>query len=423
MLRFDLRNALRRCCAPSRSWACSIVLAIAVALAALTGTASAQRGGPQIPHGYEELYKDSPTIELVTMGIGSLIWERHGHIALCVLYLDHEDCYNYGVGDFHDPVSMGFGFLRGKQSFWVAKQPFDEMLWIYHYTDRTIWRQPLPLTSAQKEQVIAKLEYDIAEDHKYYAYDHFEDNCTTRVRNILDDATGGAFKSIANEPTGDKTFRDYARDGFFGMRVPLLITDFAMGRSTDHVPTYWDRMFLPQYLREAVVKKWGIQPIVWYQRHGDKEILDKKLCSDGSIVHQGDGCEPHGPSGRIWFLLLILGLTAPAWGTRLWGRFQRVGLVFTVVPMALVGLVFWFIAIVSPLPYLHLNETCLILMPFDLALLMIPARVRRRYAQARVGMLVLVAILMLIGVLAQPIWWLALWPVIPAAIVGFSPKR
>ena len=28
----------------------------------------------------------------------------------------------------------------------------------------------------------------------------------------------------------------------------LLITDIAMGRSTDRVPTYYERMFLPQFL-------------------------------------------------------------------------------------------------------------------------------------------------------------------------------
>ena len=403
-----------------------LALAVLLALASFTGTAAAQRP-PQIPHGHEELYKDSPTIELVTMGIGGLMWERHGHIALCVVYPDREDCYNYGVGDFHEPLAMAWGFIRGRHSFWVAKQPFDEMMWIYHYTDRTIWRQPLPLTADQKKKVIDKLELDILEDNKYYAYDHFADNCTTRVRNILDDATGGALKTLTDEPTDGKTFRDLARDGFFGMkefsRSMLLVTDLVMGRSTDRVPSYWDRMFLPQYLREAVVKKWGVQPIVWYQRHGDPAITDKQLCSDGAIVHQGGDCTPNGPSGRILFVLAILALTAPAWLTRLWGRFQRIGLAFAVIPPALIGLVFWFLAIATPLPYLHINETCLVLMPLDLALLFLPMRVRIRYAQGRVAILALLAILMVIGVLAQPIAWLVLWPIIPAAVVGFWPKR
>ena len=41
-----------------------------------------------------------------------------------------------------------------------------------------------------------------------------------------------------------------------------------MGRVTDRVPSYWERMFLPDYLREAVVARWGIEPITLYERKG-----------------------------------------------------------------------------------------------------------------------------------------------------------
>lgn len=383
----------------------------------------------QIPPGHEADYQGDPTIELVTMGIGSKIWERHGHIALCVYYpqRDNEVCYNYGVGSFENPAGMAWGFFRGTHSFWVAKQDFWQMMAIYVATDRTVWRQPLTnLTADQKSAIIAKLESDIRDENKYYAYDHFEDNCTTRVRNILDDATNHELLSIKDE-TGH-TFRDYARDGFYGMRIPLLITDIAMGRSTDRETTYWDRMFLPQFLREAVAKKWGIKPIVWYQRVDEDAVKaglvkEPQLCSDGNIVEKGADCTPHGPSGRILFLLVILGATAPAWLTRLWGKFQRTGMAFVVVPMALLGTVFWFLAIVSPLPYVHVNETCLILMPFDFLLLFLPLRFRVKYAQGRVAILAVVALLMLVGVLTQPILYLVVWPMIPAAVVGFWPKR
>src|SRR5689334_13168523 len=220
------------------------------------------------------------------MGIGALIWERHGHIALCLRYREasRDRCYNYGTAEFHKPLSMTWGFFRGTRSFWVAPQSPEELLWIYKHADRTVWVQPLPLTPEQKKQIRTKLESDILEEHKYYAYDHFLDNCTTRVRDVLDDATGGALRSMT-EPAGDKTFRDYARDGFFGMRIPLLITDLAMGRSTDRVPTYWERMFLPQYLREAVQKRWGVEPYAIYTRHGAPPLDD-------------------GPSGRVWFTLV-----------------------------------------------------------------------------------------------------------------------
>ena len=210
-----------------------------------------------------------PVVELVTMGVGSLIWERHGHIALCVTY-EHpgrDACYNYGVADFQHPAGMAIGFFRGTHSFWVDKMPPENMLWVYLHYDRTVWVQPLPLDDAQKQQVIAKLEHDVLRANRYYAYSHFADNCTTRVRDIIDDATHHALSTM-NAPAGDKTFRDLAREGFYGIGhgVPLLATDFVMGRVTDRVPTYYERMFLPDYLREAVAAKWGIQPITLHVR-------------------------------------------------------------------------------------------------------------------------------------------------------------
>jgi uncharacterized protein DUF4105 len=381
------------------------IAALAVAsLVALTHAAPGRADNRiQVPPEVAKLYQDKPVIELVTMGVGSLIWERHGHIALCVHYDDPrtDRCYNYGIGDFRHPLKMAWGFFRGTGSFWVGKSPVADMLSIYQYADRTIWVQPLPLTAEQKKQVIDKLEFDILEPNKYYAYDHFWDNCTTRVRNIIDDVTGGKLSKMP-ETSDERTFRDLAREGFFGMRVPLLITDLAMGRVTDRVPTYHERMFLPQYLREAVAKLWGIAPIAIYERHGDPPLED-------------------GPSGRVWFALVIVLLTSPAWITRLIGRLPRTGLALAVIPYVLLGTVLTFLAIISPLPYVRWNETCLVLLPLDVLLLVWPADKRRRYARRRLMMLVLIAALWLLGILKQPLLPALLWPAIPLAVVGLWP--
>ncbi len=355
-----------------------------------------------------DVCESGPGVKLVTMGVGSLIWERHGHIALCHCLGEEQRsqnvCYNYGIGDFQHPLQMGWGFFRANKSFWVGKQDPEEMAWIYQYNDRTIWVQSLPLTAAQQKQVIDKLELDVLEDNKHYSYDHFWDNCTTRVRDVIDDATGGALRSMT-ETTDDRTIRDLAREGFYGIpnsQIALLITDIAMGRVTDHVPSYWERMFLPDYLREAVQTKWGVEPRVVYQR-------------------QGAPAQKDGPSGRLWFALIAVLLTAPAWATRLWGRFQRTGLAIAVIPPVLLGLVFWALAIVSPLPYVRWNETCLTLMPFDLLLLVLPVAKRQAYAKGRVIMLVGVAALLLVNVLKAPIWPTWLWALVPNLVVAFLP--
>jgi hypothetical protein len=402
--------------------ALAVALLLAMLIAAPAGAQPRRFGGREFEQLYQELrtkldaieqgYQDEPVIELVTMGVGSLIWERHGHIALCVHYdARRNDCYNYGVGDFYHPLGMAWGFLRAGGAFWVEKRPIDEMLPIYLYTDRTIWVQPLPLTAAQKQQVIAKLERDILEQNRYYAYDHFWDNCTTRVRNILDDAIGGKLSAMT-APSDGKTFRDLAREGFFEVHlpqtgdvpVPLLITDLAMGRATDRVPTYYERMFLPQYLREAVARLWGIQPIAIYERHGEPPVSD-------------------GPSGRVWLALVIVLLTSPAWITRLIGRFQRTGLALAVIPYMLLGTVLTGVAILSPLPYLRWNELCLVLLPLDVLVLVLPAARRRAYARGRVVMLAAILVCSLVGILKQPLLAPLLWPAIPLAVAGFWPAR
>src|SRR5437763_10618517 len=118
------------------------VLAL-VTVAALAAPAHAQRHESPLRSVAQGTGQEFPVIELVTMGIGSLIWERHGHIALCVRQRDpREDaCYNYGIGDFHEPLKMAWGFFRGANSFWVGKMNPDEMLALYSYEDRSIMVQ------------------------------------------------------------------------------------------------------------------------------------------------------------------------------------------------------------------------------------------------------------------------------------------
>jgi hypothetical protein len=401
-----------------RPWFVAALAAVFLTLAGHAAPAHAQPGPEratmrarkkiEVPPEVMKLYQDKPVIELVTMGVGSLIWERHGHIALCVRYDDpaQDACYNYGIGDFFHPLGMAWGFFRATGAFWVGKMSVPDMMETYLRTDRTIWIQPLPLTADQKQKVIAKLEHDILEPNKHYAYDHFWDNCTTRVRDVIDDAIGGKLAAMT-ETTDGKTYRDLAREGFFGVEVPehvpetapVLITDIAMGRVTDRVPTYYERMFLPQYLREAVTKLWGIQPIAVYERKGPPPVSD-------------------GPSGRSWLLLAILVLTAPAWIARLIRRGQRLGLAVAVVPYVLLGSVLTALAIISPLPYIRWNETVLVLLPLDLLVLLLPGARRRGYARLRLGMLAVMLVLQLIGVLTQPLLVELLWPAIPLAVAA-----
>jgi hypothetical protein len=172
-------------------------------------------------------------------------------------------------------------------------------------------------------------------------------------------------------------------------------------------------MFLPQFLREAVAKKFGIVPIPIYVRTECRNSQSK------NCLERGVDVPDDGPSGRWIFALIIIVMTAPAWATRLWGRFQRTGLAVAIIPYVLLGTILTFLAIISPLPYVRMNETCLLLFPFDLAVLFLNPERKKLYARGRVAMIGVFALLMLVDLFHQPLWAPLLWPLIPMATVGF----
>jgi hypothetical protein len=65
-----------------------------------------------------------------------------------------------------------------------------------------------------------------------------------------------------------------------------------------------------------------------------------------------------------------------------------------------------------------------VLLPTDLLLVwfLSPER-RQKYARFRVASLVVIAGLLVVNVLKQPLWPILLWPLVPAAVVGFWPAK
>ncbi len=360
----------------------SLVLCVLCSLY-LPNTAAAQARG------------EAPMIDLYTMGIGDHFTEKFGHAALCVRYPNHPNsdiCYNYGTTDFQDPVGMGWGFVRGRSKFWVSTQAPPTMLGLYVHRDRDVWVQELQLPEAQARAIAAQLEFDSLEENRYYHYHHFNNNCATRLRDILDRNTNGALKR-GTESEIAPSFRDFGREGFASMPMLGLATDYVLGRIGDKHPSEYDAMFLPRILRAAVQERYGAVPIVVYQR-------------------KGPDFDTNPGNGRLYIFLLSVLLACPL----LWAWFQRKIHFYHLLPGALalfvLGFLLWALAILSPLPMARYNENLLLFFPMDLALLWIRPRWRQRYAQIRVSIVLLASVLAVIGLFKQPLWAVSALPVL-----------
>ena len=373
----------------------ALVLAVvaALAVAAGAGPAAAQEGRmgdvDEVAPG-----ATPPTIVLLTIGRGALIFEKFGHTALCLDYAEPERdtvCFNYGVTDFSmPPATLTWNFIRGVQKFYVEPVPLGGMVRFYQHEDRTVWRQDLPFTPAQARAAERELLDDLKPENRFYVYDHFADNCTTKLRDIIDVASGGALK-VDTGGAFAMTFRQMGRRGMAELPPLIAFSDFAVGRALDRHPTLWEAMFHPFVLREEVRVRFGAEPRMIYERRGPP------IPEDGS-------------SGRVWSLLIGLALAVPLLVVRLTGRRERVATAIAAVPVALIGLVIWTAAIVSQIPGLRWNEAVFLYTPFDLALPILDERKRRRYARVRLGMVVAVSLLRGFGLFRQPLW-------VPALIV------
>lgn len=326
------------------------------------------------------------------MGPGDDLFSKFGHAALCVVAPDLPAgglCYNYGTADFSRPIGLGWDVVRGRAKFWVSVSDWVSMLLGFQSQNRSIYRQVLPLSPTQLEELVAALETDALPENRDYIYSHFLDNCSTRPRDLIDAATGGAIGRAALDNV--RSYRDYARDGLAAFHWALVPAgDLILGRWVDQEIGAYEAMFIPEVLAEAVAVELGVVRENVYERGGTASVGDV----DAALL-------------RFW--LFVVALAVLAWTTR-WGR--RLAL----SAIVLLGVLVWAGAVLSPWPELRVNELMLVFVPFDVLLL---ARARsNRYPVVRVALLALVALLAVVGVLVQPLW--PYWVLAFATVASFS---
>jgi len=192
-------------------------------------------------------------VTLITFGIGDAVWERFGHNALWIHdgATGQDVAYNWGLFDFEQP---GFfrRFLTGDTKYWMAGEDAYSMVQAYHAIGRPITLQKLNLTPVQALALRDFVERNALDENKYYRYDYFRDNCSTRLRDALDRALGGALRAATDTMHTSLTYRGESLRLTEG-DVPVQAgIDIALGRPADAPLTAWESFFIPMRLRDAL---------------------------------------------------------------------------------------------------------------------------------------------------------------------------
>ena len=255
------------------------------------------------------------TISIMTMGIGAEVWERFGHNAIVVQdrLRGTSLAYNYGMFSFRQQNFL-LRFLQGRMQYWMAGYPTEDEVPRYAAIQRSVWQQELNLTPTQRLALRDYLETNALPQNRFYRYDYYRDNCSTRVRDAIDHVLGGAFHAQMSAPASG-SYRFHTQR--LNANNILLYTGLllVLGHGADAPVTRWEEMFLPLKLREYLRQV----------RIPDSTGTLVPLVRSERILFESEAFPVPGapPRWGPWYLLVgfILG-GAFAWGGA-WGRRSR----------------------------------------------------------------------------------------------------
>jgi len=143
--------------------------------------------------------------------------------------------------------------VKGKLLYFVSIDTLSSFLAEYDYYKRGITEQSINISCDEKQKLVALLFENAKEENKYYRYDFNYDNCTTRLRDMLEKAAGKELETKNILPKPGTTFRHlihvYLDRG--GQQWSKLGIDMLLGNPMDKKVTIREAMFLPDYLLMA----------------------------------------------------------------------------------------------------------------------------------------------------------------------------
>jgi hypothetical protein len=192
-------------------------------------------------------------ISLLTATPGEELYSTFGHSALRVTdtVSNTDIVYNYGTFNFDEP---GFytKFIRGKLMYYLSTEDFQSFQYAYQQENRAITEQVLNLSCREKQNIIMLLKANIMAHNRFYKYDFLFDNCTTRLRDLVESATDSTvhFGEVLKTKT---TFRDliYEYLNYNDKQWSKLGIDILLGSKTDAIMKPREVMFLPDYLMKT----------------------------------------------------------------------------------------------------------------------------------------------------------------------------
>lgn len=200
-------------------------------------------------HSLSAQLSEDAKVSVLTCGPGFEFFESFGHTALrvCDTSLRMDYVFNWGIFDFSTD-NFYLKFAQGQLPYMLGIITYERFVREYAHDGRSMYEQTLALTYEEKQILFDSLRRNSLPENKYYYYDFFEDNCATRVRDIVQYSLQNRKFPTESASKANLSFRQlfypYA-DNFLWWRFGI---DIALGSHSDKKASTFDYMYLPEDL-------------------------------------------------------------------------------------------------------------------------------------------------------------------------------
>jgi hypothetical protein len=195
---------------------------------------------------------DSLQVSLLTvMPRSNEVYTIYGHTALRVYDPAQKinTVFNWGTFDFEAPHFL-YRFIKGETDYFLSYTTYEHFMYAYSMVNASVVEQVLDLTPEGKEKLLQMLTLNMQPENLVYRYDFLFDNCTTRVRDLIEHCSDGIL--VYPEQTKSITFRQLIHSCTEPYPWMTFGIDLLIGSGADSLISLRHTLFLPVELNNAL---------------------------------------------------------------------------------------------------------------------------------------------------------------------------
>ena len=242
---------------------------------------------------------DRYTISILTVSPGKDLADAFGHSGIRVIdrELNYDMVFNFGIYDFQAP-NFYSNFIKGRPIYSLGINNYNRFLNNYKNQKRGIIEHKIQISNDKKNTLIQLLLENSKPENRFYIYDYFNENCSTKVADLfIENLNDDSFSTQINLP---KKSNDSYRSLIYQM-IPKnswgsLGIDICLGSVIDQDINYRQTFFLPSKFGKFLDKIESVNP----------EIIESKLVLETPEVPKESAFNLTSPLLVLFFISIFI---------------------------------------------------------------------------------------------------------------------